>query len=709
MPALTFDQLAALGRTNTGNRQIEATLGRAMTPDERAVVDRSRLIRDMAREAKRHKVKENSSDRHTAITAERSKVDRVPCADPARRARLEADPVAWLKHYMSATFTRPFERPHLEIVAGVMRAHETQGRFVVAAERGCGKTVILWGMILYLLFSGRHKLPVCVTWADKALKRALRFWSKALCRNPELAADYPEFCAPFVHAKGVPQRVATTRWRDTEELCGCQLTICEGMVVMPDALGCIGGGTINGSIKGFNHTQDDGTVLRPSIVLLDDVQDRFVAKSPVQVADTVVGIDGDLASIGQSGRDLPMLMAINCEHTGDVAEHYLTSKDWHALRVPCVEAWPSGWDDPKSKCRELWGQWHERFLSGKGDLTFYRKNRKAMTAGMRLSAPSAFKGAQKCPDPLYGAMRMYYKMGHEAFMAQRQQSPVSIESSAILAVSPEAVLSRAVGPPRGRAPDGTLRIVAGADINHGRTSRLGARVTWAVLAFQRHQVATVIAYGRERIDMPTNPTEAQSAAACFAAIEQVRGKVTAMGTDVMFYDARGQWAPRGIAIRYAMQRTPGATIIAAEGWPNEMYRPTHKSAIRVFEGGHECADNVDGVRVRWVAWNADHWGETALRAWLAVPGAPGSCVLYTGDQEHEFAEQVTMKRLVGKLQTSKGVRYDWSDRPGDQDYADAVGMAWAAAAWGGIGTGVAVAAPRKYIETRKCKVQRERL
>ena len=71
-------------------------------------------------------------------------------------------------------------------------------------------------------------------------------------------------------------------------------------------------------------------------------------------------------------------------------------------------------------------------------------------------------------------------------------------------------------------------------------------------------------------------------------------------------------------------------------------------------------------------------------------------MLYSGDHEQEFAQQVSMKRLVGKLNTSKGVRYDWADRPGDQDYGDAVGMCWAAAAWGGIGTGGVVAmGPRR--------------
>lgn len=706
MPDLTHDQRRALiatvyaplirRREPGAVARMKAAVG-GWTAEDQATLDAELRRLDIAQAVKRQKAKLGSSDRHTQITAERSKVDRVPCADPERRARLEADPVEWLKHYMAATFTRPMERPHLEIVAGVMRAHETQGRFVVAAERGCGKTVILWGMILYLLFSGRHKLPVCVTWADKALKRAFRFWAKALCRNPELAADYPEFCAPFVHAKGVPQRVATTRWRDTEELCGAQLTIGEGMIVMPDSRGCIGGGTINGSIKGFNHTLDDGTVLRPSIVLLDDVQDRFVAKSPVQVADTIAGIDGDLASIGESGRDLPMLMAINCEHTGDVAEHYLTSKEWHALRVPCVEAWPAGWDDPKSTCRKLWAEWYDRFLNGKGDQTFYRKNKTAMTRGMKLSAPAAFKGAQRCPDPFYGVMRMYHKMGHEAFMAQRQQQPVDPIAEAQVRVTPDAVVKRAIGPARGVIPEGSIHVVAGADINPGLTGRLGARITWAAAAFQMHQSECVIAYGIHKLDMPKDPTPSQQVTCVYTGLNAIRVMLAGIGVEALVYDARGWYdkgVTRGQALRYARIPLPSSTCAAipAEGWPHQAYRPTHKTAIRVFEGCHLSRDIVEQQPVSWLAWDVDWFNLQQLRAWLAAPGAPGACILHSGHHDGEFLNQVTTRAFIGMVQKHSGPVYDWARMPGNDDYGDCLAMCRVGAAYFGIGTGAV--APR---------------
>jgi len=141
MPSLSNEQLSALVQTGALNHEIRATLGRDMTDDEKQIVDRARVVWRLKRAAANQRGKIHDSDKHTAATAERSKVDRVPCADPARRKRLEADPVRWLKHYMAATFTRPFETPHLQIIDGTMQAHATGGRFAVAAERGIGKSV----------------------------------------------------------------------------------------------------------------------------------------------------------------------------------------------------------------------------------------------------------------------------------------------------------------------------------------------------------------------------------------------------------------------------------------------------------------------------------------------------------------------------------------------------------------------------------------
>lgn len=627
----------------------------------------------------------NSSDRHTAGNAERSMVDRVLCQDPARRARLDADPVAWLGWYLAGTYTRPFERPHLEIVDGVVRAHESRGRFVVAAERGIGKSAILWGMILYLAFSGRQRYPVCVPWADKALKRAFRFWKNALCFNDRLGADYPEFCAPFRHSRGVAQRVMTTTWRDTGAPCGCQLTVGEGMIVLPDRLGAIGGSTINGNIRGLNHPQDDGTVLRPSIALLDDVQDRQTAKSPVQVADTCAIIDGDVAGCGDPGRDMPMLMACNCIAPGDVSEHYLAHPEWHALRVPCVEQWPDGWDNPKSVCKDLWERWHELFIEGRGDKTFYKKNKKQMTRGMKLSAPAAFTGAENCPDAFYGVIRMYYRMGHESFMAERQQSPVDpVSKAGPYTLTPEIIMSRTSQRQVNERPEWVTHILASTDINPSYA------LSTVVIGFGQDQTAAVLWYGIHPMAIPGNLQAAEHNRLIYQALLD-HGK--ALGgmpcrPDAWAIDAGG--TNFDAVIRYSGEsaRVCGIPSNAFTGRGSKQYKPYGKTLVPGLkrEQCHGCLDRKDGRVIRWVAWNADYWKEVAQRAWLGDIGSPGAVSLPAG-QHREFATQITSERLLGKGDVGGMMLWNWATLPGKHDFGDCMAQGYAAAAFGGIGTG----------------------
>jgi len=353
--------------------------------------------------------------------AEHSAVDLPECEDSARRKKLEADPIKWLRHYLHLAYERPFERPHLAIIDGAIHASATGGRFAIAAQRGIGKSTVLWGIVLMLAITGKQPFPVCVPWASGALKRAFRFWKTALCFNERLFSDYPEVCAPFRHSKGSPQKIAHTTWRATGKPTGAQLAVGEGLIVLPDNRGCIGGATINGNPRGLNHPMPDGRVLRPTLALLDDVQDRGTAKSELQVRETIEVIDGDVAGMGEAGTNLPMLMSGNCIEPHDVMAHYLGSDRWKAVRVPCIEEWPDGWKDGSGEAFQLWKQWHDLYRDGSGAATFYKKHKAKMTKGMKLSAPGTFKKAAQIPDTFCGVMVNYFKMGAEAFAAEARR------------------------------------------------------------------------------------------------------------------------------------------------------------------------------------------------------------------------------------------------------------------------------------------------
>jgi len=325
MPDIPQDKLAALASTGATNREIEAALGRRMTAPEREAVDRARLARRVRRATRGPTT---ASERMHARTARHSLVEWRECENPARRKRLEADRPAWLRHYFPAVFSRPFESPHLTIIEGSTEAITTGGRFAVAAERGIGKSVIEWGLALTDVFTNASEFPAYVPWQASAVKRAFRFWKTALCFNPLLLADYPEFCAPFALSRGVAQRLAGTVWQggpNDGKPTGAALAVTDGMIILPDSRGAIGSATINGNPRGLNHPTADGRVMRPTSAILDDVQDRDVAKSERMVQDTIAIIDGDVAGMGEAGKKLPMLMTGNCIATGDVMAHYLAA------------------------------------------------------------------------------------------------------------------------------------------------------------------------------------------------------------------------------------------------------------------------------------------------------------------------------------------------------------------------------------------------
>ena len=641
----------------------------------------------------------STADRVAKHMAEHSKVDRPPCEDEKRRKRLEADPQAWLRHYMSAAFERPFDKPHLAIIDGAIEASETGGRFAIAAQRGIGKSTVLWGVVLMLALTGKQPFPVCVPWASGALKRAFRFWKTALCFNERIFADYPEVAAPFRHAKGSPQKLAHTVWRDTEKPTGAQLAIGEGLIVLPDNRGCIGGATINGNPRGLNHPMPDGRVLRPTLALLDDVQDRGTAKSELQVRETIEVIDGDVAGMGEAGTNLPMLMSGNCIEPNDVMAHYLKSDRWKAIRVPCIESWPDGWKEGKGEVYELWEAWFAKYKSGESVAGFYKKNRAKMTKGMTLSAPGTFKKAKGLPDAFCGAMLNFFKMGPEAFHAEAQQKPLQ-QGVTLYNLSPAVIQSRVSDREPGDVPNWSVVRIAATDIN------ASYGLTWSLVGFGRDQTAGVIGYGIYPTSVPNTATPAEWEAQVYEALVKHGSQLAALPCrpDTWFIDAGG--TAFDVVIRFAANsiRACGLQAIACTGRGAKNYKPYGKTVLGTPR--EQCHMAIDAHRRRWVAFNADYWRERAQKSWTGSVGAPGSCSLPRG-QHRDFAEQICREQLQGKAEIGGATVWVWNTAPGPHDYGDAMTMCFMGAAFaGGIGTGGArfATAARAYRETRRPKV-----
>jgi len=296
-------------------------------------------------------------------------------------------------------------------------------------------------------------------------------------------------------------------------------------------------------------------------------------------------------------------------------------------------------------------------------------------------------------------------MGHEAFMAERQQAPVDpVAVAGPYTLTPEIILSRVTQRQPWERPEWVSRVVASSDINPSYA------FSTVVLGFGEDQSAAVLWSGVHHLDIAVRDmTAAEYARSLYPelvkhgqalAASPCRPEVWAVDAGGDQFDAIAPYVDR-------LAAATGLTVLAFTGRRGIKYAQYGQSVIKsmIREHCHGCATIKGAVRLRWVAWDADYWGDKAQRAWLGAPGAPGQASLPQG-QHWEFARQICNKRLV-KIEDKGGkTEHTWQNVPGKQDFHDAMAQGYAAAAFGGIGTGGGQV--RRGAEPRRrCKVAME--
>ena len=240
--------------------------------------------------------------------------------------------------------------------------------------------------------------------------------------------------------------------------------------------------SITGAMKGQTDTapilvpgDPEPTVLietiRPDILLLDDIQTRESAGSPVSTKKRVQTVQGDALGLAGHDRTIAAVQAVTPIYENDLACQFLDRQkmpEWRGITTSMVITMPERED--------LWDEYrgilHES-LRNDGDpqaaTNFYLANReKAYDGGRGMDYGAVMAWPERIPEGYASALQYAMDLkirDPEAFAAEYQCVPLGIQANAGLMMSRDDIARKVNGLKRGVVPPETDFLTGFLDVN----------------------------------------------------------------------------------------------------------------------------------------------------------------------------------------------------------------------------------------------------
>lgn len=352
-----------------------------------------------------------------------------PVADPDRRRKCEADFALWRATYCAPRHLYADSKNHAVMCQRLQDCIESaDGWLTIMAPRGEAKSTTVIEACAWAIYSGRKRCVGCLSSSTKTARNNVGSFSAILTKLPLIQADYPEVWVP------VREKIEKTKQRQVYHL-GKKVSLTwEGydngthVFRLPDIEGSPSrfshfySQSINSKMRGMMYAAPDGSIVRPDLLLADDIQDPAISKNPDRVRDALNKMTVDGA--GMRGNDpMPLINLGTPFHTDCLMAQAVRDKRFAALVLKAIYEFPTRMD--------LWEKYSHTFdiaydeaaaRHGKfrNDLAyaealaaasqFYVQNREAMDAGMEMAWEAKYsdKKAHSGASPIENIMREYY-------------------------------------------------------------------------------------------------------------------------------------------------------------------------------------------------------------------------------------------------------------------------------------------------------------
>jgi len=625
--------------------------------------------------------------------------------------------------YFPRIFRLPFSPDHLRIIRYLEQVILDGGLRAIAAPRATGKTSMLRCACLWALSRGSRRYLLFLGGDEKKAAKNLAAIKRELETNDLLAADFPEVCWPIRALEGVSQRAhaQTLDGRPTH------LGWSQTQVILPSVPGSTCSGAILeidgllGAVRGPNHTTPDGEVIRPDLVIGDDIQTDDSARSPLQCKTRLDIVRGALLGLAGPGVEISAVILGTVICPGDAMDQLLdrnASPAWRGVRYQLVYKWPDN--------SELWDQYGERLRQELGDggdgsktTEFYRRNRQAMDAGAEVAWPERY--TKKEFSAIQHAYNLLITRGRYAFTCEYQNAPE--EEDAVDELTAQEIRQRLNGFPRAEVPTAADYLVAHVDVHD-------ALLWWTVAAVRADLTAWVIDYGtwpgqrrayftmrQAKVTLQTEYRAKTKEGAILAGLLALwewlleQQCSTSDGTETRKIDLVG------VDIGYLPDTVESA--ITRDG-RSQIIRPTRGVPIGpanrpISEWNYKPGDRRGhnwglfrrkGRRYRWLEFDANAWKTFKLRRFQQLPGEPGSLTLWGADpDQHTLFSDHQASEKPHEVEGGGRRMHQWLLRPNVENHwhDNLVGCLVGASY---LGAALSDAAPPRRRRRRKIRVKR---
>jgi len=238
--------------------------------------------------------------------------------------------------------------------------------------------------------------------------------------------------------------------------------------------------------------------MRPSLVLLDDLQDYDSAHNPAQVEKLVEIIRKDVIPLAGKER-LSILQCATPICPDDLVEKIKQDKSWTTSIYPAIISYPSN--------MKIWDEYFKVFqdeqvngLTHDGSLDFYKAHFAEMNQDAEVFNPSRYSEKDGHMSAIQKLLELKFQLGEDAFMSEYQMTPVEIKFA--LPITPSLVASRVSTLRELEIPQDNVQFVcASSDLN------LSKYITTTIVVYMRDQTAVCIWRKFRKCNIPVNIPE----------------------------------------------------------------------------------------------------------------------------------------------------------------------------------------------------------